>query len=168
MEIYILRHAIAAPRSRTRYPDDRRRPLTREGKEKMRDIARAMGKMDLGFDLILSSPYLRASQTAVLAATILRAEKLLKYSKHLGSAGDPKALVKELAGLPVSKKRVALVGHEPYLSELISMLVTGSSTALSLTLKKGGLVKMSVTRLKYGRCATLEWLLTPKQLIAMS
>ena len=168
MEIYILRHAIAAAYHQTRYPDDRRRPLTREGREKLRAIARAMRKMDMDIDLILSSPYLRASQTAALAATILRAEKLLKYSEHLSPSGDPKALVRELTKLPVSPKRIVLVGHEPYLGKLISTLVTGSSTGLSLILKKGGLCKMSATRLKYGRCATLEWLLTPKQLMAIS
>jgi phosphohistidine phosphatase len=141
--------------------------LTRDGREKMRAISRAMKKMDLGLDLILSSPYLRAAQTAAIAATILRAEKLLKYSEHLGSSGDARALIKELAGLPASQKRVVLVGHEPYLSRLISLLLTGSATGLEVTLKKGGLCKMSVSRLKYGRCATLEWLLTAKQLIVM-
>jgi phosphohistidine phosphatase SixA len=56
-----------------------------------------------------------------------------------------------------------LVGHEPYLSDLVSMLLTGH-TGLPLNLKKGGLCKLSVTRVRYGRCATLEWLLAPRVL----
>lgn len=167
MEIYILRHGIAAPQDRIRYPDDSRRPLTKEGRRKMRAIARAMKKMNLDLDLILSSPYVRASQTAEIAAKAL-GEELLKYSEHLRSGGNPRALVKELNQLPASQSRIVLVGHEPYLSKFISTLVTGSATALSMTLKKGGLCKLSVERLKDGHCATLEWLLTPRQLVAMS
>jgi len=60
-----------------------------------------------------------------------------------------------------------LVGHEPYLSELISLLVAGDSS-LCVVMKKGGLCKLSVETLKHGRCACLEWLLTPKQMALMA
>jgi phosphohistidine phosphatase len=60
-----------------------------------------------------------------------------------------------------------LVGHEPYLSGLISLLVSGDSDC-RIVMKKGGLCKLSVGTLKHGRCAALEWLLTPKQLAAMA
>jgi len=56
-----------------------------------------------------------------------------------------------------------LVGHEPYLSELISVLIAGDAGA-GIMLKKGGLCRLSATSLRFSRCATLEWLLTPAQL----
>jgi len=56
------------------------------------------------------------------------------------------------------------VGHEPSLSGLASMLLSGDP-ALSITLKKGGICKLSVETLQYGRCATLDWLLSPAQLV---
>ncbi len=59
-----------------------------------------------------------------------------------------------------------LVGHEPYLSTLISLLLSGDG-GLQVEMKKGGLCKLSVESLKHGRCAKLEWLLTPRQMRLM-
>jgi phosphohistidine phosphatase len=59
---------------------------------------------------------------------------------------------------------IALVGHEPSLSSLVSMLVSGDPT-LSVTLKKGGVCRLSLEKLQYGRCAELDWLLSPAQLV---
>ena len=64
-------------------------------------------------------------------------------------------------------QRVLLVGHEPDLSRLISLLITGNSEAL-IELKKGGLCKLTAEKLNFGKCATLNWLLTPKQLRSIS
>jgi phosphohistidine phosphatase len=60
-----------------------------------------------------------------------------------------------------------LVGHEPYLSELIALLIAGDAP-VRITMRKGGLCKLSVDALQYGRCAVLEWLLTPKQMGLMA
>jgi phosphohistidine phosphatase len=60
-----------------------------------------------------------------------------------------------------------LVGHEPFLSQLISLLVSGD-TESSVLLKKGGFCKLSTEHLKHGKCATLEWLLTPRQMELMT
>ena len=64
-------------------------------------------------------------------------------------------------------ERIALVGHEPSLSSLASVLVAGEPD-LSLTLKKGGVARLSVGTLQYGRCAALDWLLSPSQLVELS
>ena len=76
-------------------------------------------------------------------------------------------MVEQLGSLHGRPARTLLVGHEPYLGRLISTLLTGGPD-LTLTLKKGGLCKLTVSRLRYGRCATLEWLLTPRQMIAIA
>jgi phosphohistidine phosphatase len=163
MELYILRHAIARVRSSAFPGGDSQRPLTVEGTEKMLRGARGMRAMELSFDLILSSPFTRAKQTAEIVAKVFGLEKKLGFSPALAADGNPKALVDELKRSHGRRKSILLVGHEPYLSRLISLLVSGS-TSLPITLRKGGLCKLSIDALRYGRCATLEWLLTPRQM----
>jgi len=159
MEIYILRHGIAVNRGTPGYKKDSDRPLTPEGEEKLHQIAKAMLAMELKFDLILSSPYLRSKQTAQLVAAELDEE--ITLTDLLTPDGNPLELIRELND--EKPQSVLLVGHEPDLSGLISVLVTGESNA-TIELKKGGLCKLSADRVAYGQCATLNWLLTPKQL----
>lgn len=163
-EIYVLRHGIAVERGTRGYAKDSDRPLTPEGRKKMRRIARTLRRFELSFDLILSSPYVRARQTAEIVAKAFKAEKGLKFSEHLAAEGDAEELIEQLRRLYHSPSSVLLVGHEPYLSQLISVLLTGEPD-LALTLKKGGLCKLTTQRLTYARCATLEWLLTPRQMV---
>ena len=162
MDIYILRHGIAVERGTPGYKKDSDRPLTKEGVEKMEQIAEAMLAFGLHFDLILSSPYARAEQTARIVARALDEE--VTFTNHLMSDGNALELVAEIND--EKPQSVLLVGHEPDLSRLISVLVTGSTDA-SIELKKGGLCKLTSDRLAFGPCATLNWLLTPKQLRSM-
>ncbi len=166
MNIYVLRHAKAVEHGDPAYPIDSDRPLTTEGKKKMRQIALGMKRLGLSLDLILSSPYVRARQTAEIAAQALQKTKKLKFSANLESGADPADLVDELNKHYRSCQSLMLVGHEPYLSRLISKLVTGDSH-LALDFKKGGLAKMTTDSLQYAQCASLEWLLTPRQLCAL-
>lgn len=159
MELYILRHGIAVERGTPGYKKDSDRPLTPEGEEKMRQIADAMRGMDLKFDVILSSPYTRAEQTANIVAGELDEE--VSYSDYLVPGSNALELIGEIND--ERPQRVLLVGHEPDLSSLISVLITGGSDA-GIELKKGGLCKLTTDKLVFGRCAALNWLLTPKQL----
>jgi phosphohistidine phosphatase len=163
MDLYILRHAIAGERNASTPGGDSQRPLTVEGADKMLRIARGMKASGLSFDLILSSPSLRAKQTAEIVVNVFGHAKSLKFSSALAADGNPQELVSELRRDHRKRKSVLLVGHEPYLSRLISLLISGS-TSLPITLKKGGLCKLSIDALRYGRCASLEYLLTPRQL----
>ena len=159
MEIYILRHGIAVERGTPGYKKDSDRPLTQEGIDKMHQIAEAILAMDLKFDLILSSPLVRAEQTARIVGDELDEE--VTFTDHLSPDGNTLELVREIND--EKPQRVLLVGHEPDLSRLISLLVSGTTDA-SIELKKGGLCKMTADRLVFSQCATLNWLLTPKQL----
>lgn len=159
MELYILRHGIAAEKGDPKYPKDEDRPLTEEGQKKTLKVARRMKELGLGFDLILSSPLARARQTAEIAASVLGCKNKLKFTTHLAPEGNKKTLLREIG----RRRSVLLVGHEPYLSELISTFLSGTA-GLRIELKKAGLCKLAVNRLRYGRCATLEWLATPKLL----
>ncbi len=164
MELYILRHGIAADLDTHGLANDADRPLTPEGERKVGQIARAMEKLELSFDVILSSPYLRARQTAEIVAEHLEASRKLELSDTLTPGGSTKRLVELLHRFRPSPESVLLIGHEPYLSGLISLLVSGKET-FGVVLKKGGLCKLSIDSLKHGRCAALQWLLTPKQML---
>jgi phosphohistidine phosphatase len=159
MEIYILRHGIAVDRGTQGYKKDSDRPLTREGEEKMRQIAEAILGMELKFDLILSSPYARAEKTAQIVASELDGE--VTSTNALIPDGNPLDLIAEIND--EKPQRLLLVGHEPDLGRLVSVLVTGGTDA-AIELKKGGLCKLTSDKLTFGQCATLNWLLTPKQL----
>jgi len=159
MEIYILRHGIAVERGTPGYKKDSDRPLTPEGEDKMHQIAEAILGMELKFDLILSSPYARAEQTANIVAGELDAE--VTSTEFLEPEGNALELIAEIND--EKPQRVLLVGHEPDLSQLISVLITGGSEA-AIELKKGGLCKLTTDKLTFGRCATLNWVLTPKLL----
>ncbi len=163
MDVYILRHAIAVDHGTPGYEDDSLRPLTGKGAKKMKRIAESMLALDLSFDVILSSPFVRAKQTAEIVAEVFRAGKKLEFTDHLEAGGDPEKLVEHINNQHGADVGVVLVGHEPYLSSLIAVLIAGNGS-VDITMKKGGLCKLSIDALQYGQCATFEWLLTPGQL----
>jgi phosphohistidine phosphatase len=160
MNLYILRHAIALDKQKWNKADSDR-PLIEEGANKFKKIAKGLRHLDLEIDWILTSPFRRAYDTAMIAAKELKLKKKVRVIKSLAPDGDPKTLVRHLALNFRSWESVIVVGHDPYLSRLISILVSGSSE-LSLELDKGSFAKLSADSLTYGQCARLEWLLTPK------
>ena len=163
MDLYILRHGIAQPREISTAMKDGERRLTDEGKRKMRRIAKGMKAMDLTFDLILTSPLRRAKETAQIVAGVLQLQKRLKIFPALAAGEKTRDLVEALEEPLSTSEAVLLVGHEPDLSDLVSRLIAGG-TDLSMTLKKGGLCKLALHSVRYGRCAVLEWFLAPAQL----
>ena len=161
MDLYILRHSDAAPHGSMRDAD---RPLTAEGIAKMTKLAKAMRKMDLSFDAILSSPYVRAKETAEITGEILECKAPVKFTPNLASDGNPSTLLKEIKEDYPRSGSILIVGHEPYLSGLISVLISGRAD-ISIRLRKAGLCKLAVEGLRLGKCATLEWLISPSQLV---
>ena len=167
IEVYVLRHGIAVNPGTPGYADDSRRPLTEDGRKKMRRIARAMRSMKLEIGLIFSSPFLRAKETAEIVQKAYDKKIPLRFSVKLEPGATSSKLIQELYRVLKKKKNVLLVGHEPFLSSFISKLIAGSSKC-RIELKKGGLCKISADHLALGRRAQLEWLLTPSQLMFMS
>src|ERR1700685_152272 len=165
MNLYILRHGLAVERGTPGYKKDSDRPLTSKGRRRMEKISEAMEAMELKFDLILSSPFLRAKQTAKIVAETFGLQKRFAFSEALVPDGNPKMLVEQIGKLRV--KNIWFVGHEPHLSRLIALLTTGSVDA-AIELKKGGLCKLEMETPSCGRCATLAWLLTPRQMELMA
>ena len=167
MNIFILRHGIAVERGTKGHEKDADRPLIPKGKRQLRKSAAAMKKMKLSFDLILSSPYERARHTAEIVAGELKLKKKLKYSDLLKYEAEPQDLILQLTAMKPAPKNLLLVGHEPYLSRLASLLISGVED-MAMDLKKGGLCKLEAATLQPGKCAHLEWLLTPKQMKVMA
>src|SRR5581483_4187543 len=112
-------------------------------------------------------PYLRARQTAEIVARALDRREQLHLTDTLVPGAKAREVIDLIQAGSQMPENVLLVGHEPYLSELVSLLVSGD-TNLPVTLKKGSLCKLTVESLKPGRCASLEWLLTPKQMGLMT
>ena len=164
MNLYLMRHAIATDADEN--TEEHQRPLTEKGRKKLSKIARNLEKLDLKFDLILTSPALRAHQTADIVADALDIkQKNVLETENLSPLGFADKLVEEI-NAHEELENLLIVGHEPSLSQLIGMLLAGDAS-LSIDMKKAGLCKLSMEQLVYGRCATLEWLLTPAQLTAI-
>ena len=163
MNLYLLRHAKAED---LRANDSRRdcdRALVPEGVKRMRRVAEGMSALELQFDVILTSPFVRAKQTAELVAKIFECPKKTQFVVALEPDSDPNDIVEHLRQFHRRSKDILLVGHEPHLSRLVAALVAGGS-ALGLNFKKAGLCKLSVELRQQSAVAQVDWLLTPRHL----
>ena len=166
IELYVLRHAVAESREAWAPKSERARPLTRKGEKQMYRVAEGMKNLDLSFDVIFSSPFVRAKRTAEIVAEVFRAEKKLKLTDSLKPGAHPKKFVEQARHLFGGSGRFILVGHEPFLSGLISILSSGDAR-VGLKLKKGGLCRLELNTIQPGG-ALLHWLLTPDHLEKLS
>jgi phosphohistidine phosphatase len=166
MNLYIIRHAIAVDEGTSDYESDSERPLTDKGRRKMRQIAKGLRNLGVEFDLILSSPYVRARETAEILADVFKMKKKIVFSDNLIPMGNPELLITEV-NEKYSVDSMAVVGHEPHLSGLVGLLVA-ENAKIDVTLKKGGVCYLSADDLHDEHRATLEWLLTPGILMEIS
>lgn len=133
MQLLIIRHAIAVPRGTPGIPDEDR-PLTPEGEEKFREAAKGLAKLVGRPDALLTSPWLRAKQTAAIAAAAWgRLEPKETAALASGSFEEQAAVLDRYPG----DASVAVVGHEPWVSELLARLL-GTRHDARLEFKKGG------------------------------
>ena len=151
---------------------DADRPLTDEGRVKMKQEAKGMRKLGLAFDLIFTSPLLRARQTAEIVAEAFGLEDKLIITNALAAgrsltrgANKHIEIFVEVGAHDCS--RALLVGHQPDLSELTSVLLSGNRD-LSIEFKKGGLCGVEVSSMPPRAPGVLLWLLTPRQLKLMA
>lgn len=129
MDLFLIRHAIATPRSAT-LPDDER-PLTRQGRERFTQAVAGMQRLGIRLRQVHHSPWLRAVETAALLAPVLKGD----FVPTQALARPPETtLLDEIDQTPA-----ALIGHEPWMSELLAWLTTGSPAAGAMfSFKKGG------------------------------
>ena len=129
MELTLIRHAIAEDGA-----DDSARPLSKKGRKRFAQSVKTLRKLGLRFDRVLHSPKLRAAETAKLLSPLCEGE--LQATPLL--AKEPGVELWEL----LEGERLAVVGHEPHLSELMSWLVTGEASGANFDLKKGGVAQL--------------------------
>jgi phosphohistidine phosphatase len=158
MQLLVIRHAIAAERGTPGMTDDER-PLTPEGRKKFQEAAAGLAALIERPGALLSSPLLRARQTAEIVAAAWGRVKVQELSAL--ATGDVDALAAALAKLP-HESTVALVGHEPHTSDLLARLLGGAAPE-RLTFRKGGvaLVEIPGSLAEGGR---LVWYLRPRVL----
>jgi phosphohistidine phosphatase len=159
-ELYLIRHGLAAERGEN-YPDDTKRPLTSRGIQKLRREAKALNALDVSFDVILTSPLVRARQTAEALASVLRVPPPVINAPSLAPGGTHNAIIDELAKQSHRRKKMAVVGHEPGIGELAARLL---GLRKPVEFKKGGICRIDVTALPPTGPGQLRWLLTPRML----
>jgi phosphohistidine phosphatase len=140
MILYILRHG---PAENEPPPggDDGARRLTARGREKVREAAAGMRALGLKFDAILASPLPRAAETAELVATVYSTGPAPEPFPALSTGVSPADM---LAALKPYERHdhLMIVGHEPGLSGLVSLLLTGSANSVSFDFKKSGMIAL--------------------------
>ena len=163
VEIYLVRHGIAAERGE--YATDEERPLTEEGGLKTRKVAKKLVKLGLQFDIILTSPLVRARQTAkILQAANL--SKKIEISSALAPEGDFHSWLKWLdSWRQTGGSKLALVGHQPDLANWAETLIWGEAREV-LILKKAGVIGISLPKIgqPIGN-SQMFWLTPPKFLL---
>ncbi len=155
--LFFVRHG-RADRAAWDGPDDLR-PLTDDGRRQLAAQAAAMARLGLGIDLVLTSPLVRARQTADILAAALAPAAGVVVTPRLGFGFDTAALDALLAG-HADAARPLLVGHEPSFSTVIGQIVGGAR----ITCRKASLVRIDLFSERPPR-GTLEWSV-PSRLLA--
>lgn len=164
MILHIVRHAIAHDRDPDRWPDDRDRPLTPEGEERFRAAARGLRRLVDPPELVLSSRLARAWRTAELLEEEAGWPEPVPMDE-LEPERPPGQAAEGLAG-HAGRPAVAVVGHDPHLSSLASLLLCGDVGGVEIELKKGGLIVLGFDGRPGPGAAVLRWAATPKLLRA--
>ncbi len=160
--LYLVRHAIAEPRG-SAWPDDTKRPLTHRGMARMREAVKGLDEMGVEISLVLTSPLVRARQTAEILARGLTSVPSVEVTNALIPGQPPARIVEALSGHGRSRS-IALVGHEPGMGELAAWLVGARE---SMAFKKGGVCRIDVPALPPVPPGQLIWFALPKMLRAM-
>ena len=158
-ELYLIRHAIAEQRGDA-WPDDAKRPLTEDGVARMRKAVRGLARLGVSIDVILTSPLLRARQTADIVAAGLDPRPSIFLVDALTPAGTFTALVTDLEK-HARRARIGIVGHEPHIGEIAARLL---GTRHPIEFKKGAVCRIDVEQLPPQGPGDLRWFLPPRAL----
>lgn len=161
-EIYVIRHGVAEERGEA-WPDDTKRPLTADGVSRLRKVARGLINLGVAFDVVLTSPLVRAKQTADAIAGAFDARPPIVTIDSLSPGSSYASLLLDLEKQS-RRSRIALVGHEPGIGEFAARLA-GSRHPFEL--KKGAVCRVDIETLPPAGSGALRWFLTPKILRAI-
>jgi phosphohistidine phosphatase len=159
IELYLVRHAIAAERG-DEWPDDTKRPLTKRGIRRFRECVTGLRELQAAVDEIFTSPLVRAKQTADILAADIDGKPPVKVLDTLTPGHTAPQVMTQLAKV-AKRRRIALVGHEPELGKLAGYLIRASR---AIPFKKGGVCRVDLESLTSKRAGTLIWFVGPKVL----
>jgi phosphohistidine phosphatase len=149
MLLLLNRHANAGARDPAQWPDDRDRPLTEKGRKVQADVSRFLRKRNLAPSLVLTSPWVRAMQTAEILVENAGVGRPPVPCEPL--AGDPDLLrLQDCLGDQSPEATVAMVGHSPWMEDLAAALLGGSSTSVRIDFPKSGVMGIDLDRLEPG------------------
>lgn len=167
MELILMRHGIAEDRAEfaKKNLEDHLRPLTLKGRRRCQQVSMRLRDWMDDIELIVSSPFTRARQTAEIASQIFMETKVIEAAELVPSS-PPQAFCRWLNAHGDEHQKILAVGHEPHLSTLASFLLAGRQESI-LELKKGGLLslKLSSFRTAVPNSAELLWLIPPRFII---
>lgn len=168
MELIIIRHGLAEEREdfAKKNLEDHLRPLTLKGRKRMQKVAIALRGHVEEFDVIVSSPFTRARQTAEILSQIYFETQVIE-APELVPHSPPEAFLKWLRIQGKKYKRIAIVGHEPHLSLFASYLLTGTAESF-IDLKKSGALCLEFESFAQAEAGTaqLTWYVPPKFLVS--
>lgn len=167
MQLLVIRHGLAGDKEAWKRTgaDDRERPLTRRGKREMAEVARGLATVVGELTLLATSPLVRAAQSAAIVARRYGIDDVAEAAV-LEPGARPTAFASWLRSCGDGDTRsapVAVVGHEPHLSALVTWLLTGQDESC-LALKKGGACLLDFESPPGKGKGSLRWLMTPQQL----
>jgi phosphohistidine phosphatase len=156
-QLFLIRHGVAEERGDA-WPDDAKRPLSEDGIERFQRSARGLARLDVWIDVVLTSPLVRARQTADIVASAFDPRPSIITIESLAPGGSYASLVADLEKHG-RKTRIALVGHEPGIGELGARLI---GSRHSFEFKKGAVCRIDVDEIPPVGPGDLRWFLTPK------
>jgi phosphohistidine phosphatase len=149
MLLLLVRHANAGERDPAQWPDDRDRPLTEKGRKVQAEVSRWLRKRDLTPTLVLTSPWIRAAQTAQILVEVARVAQPTVPCEPLTE--DPDLIrLQDHVGEQPDNAVVAMVGHSPWIEELAAILLGGSASSLRVDFPKSGVLGIGLERLEQG------------------
>ncbi|HET9833125.1 MAG TPA: phosphohistidine phosphatase SixA [Vicinamibacterales bacterium] len=156
-ELYLIRHGIAEERGDA-WPDDSKRPLTEEGMSRLRKSARALARLGVSFEVVLTSPLVRTQQTAEIVASAFSPKPAIVSVDALAPEGSPSAVIAELEK-HAKRTRIAIVGHEPGIGDLAAKLV---GMRAEMEFKKGAIARIDVESVPPKTPGMLRWFVPPR------
>jgi phosphohistidine phosphatase len=163
MELFFMRHAEAE--SRDLYADDRQRPLTPLGHQQHQRVVRALKSLLQPLDHLLTSPVLRARQTAEIVAATVSCATAVQETSVLAEACTVDAVLQLLQGYP-HQARLLCVGHEPHMSKLSAVLLDGEGHS-AIAFQVGSLLALTFSDYPIPGQGTLRFFLRPADVLLL-
>jgi phosphohistidine phosphatase len=158
MILYLVRHGIAIDREDPDCPPETERYLTRDGMKKTREVAAGIRELKIEPSLMITSPYIRAAQTAeIFAKALAYSREKIRHSQALRPGSNPAEFLKEIAH--VKADEVMCFGHAPHMDQVIAAAV--GARGVFTALKKAGVAALEFESPSAGK-ATLLWILTAR------